>query len=150
MRGIQKIALCVLAALIFWSCEKPQTEEPKEDQKADFVLAVSDVTAVSCHFSVTPKDEQMPYVVMLVEKSDFDSFEDEYKYQDNDLEWFQQQAIEEGQDLDEWLKDFLHVGPFEADEKGLMPGTSYYLYAYGLDYEGYFLTGVTKMEFSTP
>ena len=48
MRGIQKIALCVLAALIFWSCEKPQTEEPKEDQKADFVLAVSDVTAVSC------------------------------------------------------------------------------------------------------
>ena len=74
MKELQKIALCVLAALIFWSCEKPQTEEPNEDQKADFVLAVSDVTAVSCHFSVTPKDEQMPYVVMLVEKSDFDEF----------------------------------------------------------------------------
>ena len=152
MRGIQKIALCVFAALMMWCCEKPQTEEPDIPQEpvADFVLAVSDVTAVSCHFAVTPKDEQMPYVVMLVEKSDFDEFETEYAYQDNDLEWFQQKAVEEGKDLDEWLKDFLHVGPFEADEKGLMPGTSYYLYAYGLDYEGYFMTGVTKMEFSTP
>ena len=152
MKELQKIALCVFAALMMWCCEKPQTEEPDIPQEpvADFVLAVSDVTAVSCHFAVTPKDEQMPYVVMLVEKSDFDEFETEYAYQDNDLEWFQQKAVEEGKDLDEWLKDFLHVGPFEADEKGLMPGTSYYLYAYGLDYEGYFMTGVTKMEFSTP
>ena len=31
-----------------------------------------------------------------------------------------------------------------------MPGTAYYLYAYGLDYEGYFTTGVTKIEFTTP
>ena len=152
MKELQKIALCVFAALMMWCCEKPQTEEPDIPQEpvADFVLAVSDVTAVSCHFAVTPKDEQMPYVVMLVEKSDFDEFETEYAYQDNDLEWFQQKAVEEGKDLDEWLKDFLHVGPFEADEKGLMPGTSYYLYAYGIDYEGYFMTGVTKMEFSTP
>ena len=152
MKGIQKTLSWMLTALMVWGCDKPQKEEPDVPQNpvADFVLAVSDVTAVSCHFSVTPKDEQMPYVVMLVEKSDFDSYEDEYKYQDNDLEWFQQKAMEEGKDLDEWLKDFLHTGHFEADEKGLMPGTSYYLYAYGLDYEGYFLTGVTKMEFSTP
>ena len=152
MKEIQKIVLCVIAALMFWSCDKPQQEEQggPQESKADFELAVSDITSVSCHFSVTPKDEQMPYVVMLVEKSDFDSYEDEYKYQDNDLEWFQQKAMEEGKDLGEWLKNFLHVGPFEADEKGLMPGTSYYLYAYGLNYEGYFTTGVTKMELSTP
>lgn len=152
MKGIYKVVVWILAALLLWGCDKPQQEEPDvpQDPVADFVLAVSDVTSVSCHFSVTPKDEQMPYVVMLVEKSDFDSYEDEYKYQDNDLEWFQQKAMEEGKDLDEWLKDFLHVGSFEADEKGLMPGSTYYLYAYGLDYEGYFLTGVTKMEFSTP
>ena len=153
MKVILKIAGCFLASLLLWGCDKPQQEGqdvPQDDPKAEFVLAVSDVTAVSCHFSVTPKDEQMPYVVMLVEKSDFDSYEDEYKYQDNDLEWFQQKAMEGGKDLDEWLKDFLHVGPFEADEKGLMPGSTYYLYAYGLNYEGYFTTGVTKMEFSTP
>lgn len=152
MKGILKTLSWMLTALMVWGCDKPQQEEPDVPQEpvADFVLAVSDVTAVSCHFSVTPKDEQMPYVVMLVEKSDFDSYEDEYKYQDNDLEWFQQKAIEEGKDLDKWLKDFLHVGPFEADEKGLMPGTSYYLYAYGLDYEGYFTTGVNKIEFTTP
>ena len=152
MKGILKTLSWMLTALMVWGCDKPQQEGPDVPQEpvADFVLAVSDVTAVSCHFSVTPKDEQMPYVVMLVEKSDFDSYEDEYKYQDNDLEWFQQKAIEEGKDLDKWLKDFLHVGPFEADEKGLMPGTSYYLYAYGLDYEGYFTTGVNKIEFTTP
>ncbi|MBO5942618.1 MAG: hypothetical protein J6Q63_04950, partial [Bacteroidales bacterium] len=116
----------------------------------DFVLEVSDITATSCHFSVVPKDDQMSYVVMLVPKADFDSYEDEYKYQDDDLEWFTQKAIEEGKDLAQWLEGFLKKGPFEADEEGLMPGESYYLYAYGLDYEGYFTTGVTKKEFATP
>jgi len=52
--------------------------------------------------------------------------------------------------LEEWLEGFLHKGRFESDEAGLMPGFSYYLYAYGLDYEGYFTTGVTKIEFDTP
>ena len=121
-----------------------------QEPVADFVLEVSDITATSCHFSVVPKDDQMSYVVMLVPKADFDSYEDEYKYQDDDLEWFTQKAIEEGKDLAQWLEGFLKKGPFEADEEGLMPGESYYLYAYGLDYEGYFTTGVTKKEFATP
>ena len=141
----------IVASLLLWGCDRSQTEPdgPKEPE-ADFVLAVSDVTSTSCHFSVQPKDETMSYVVMLVDKADFDAFEDEYKYQDSDLEWFRRKALEEEKDLSTWLKDFLHVGPFENDEAGLMPGTSYYLYAYGLDYEGYFTTGVTKMEFTTP
>ena len=74
MKGILKTVTLMLAALLLWGCDKPQQEGPdvpQDDPKANFVLAVSDVTAVSCHFSVTPKDEQMPYVVMLVEKSDF-------------------------------------------------------------------------------
>ena len=121
-----------------------------QEPVVDFVLEVSDITATSCHFSVVPKDDQMSYVVMLVPKADFDSYEDEYKYQDDDLEWFTQKAIEEGKDLAQWLEGFLKKGPFEADEEGLMPGESYYLYAYGLDYEGYFTTGVTKKEFATP
>ena len=80
MRRILTVITAVCGLMLQWGCDKPQTEEPKEDWKEDFALAVSDVTAVSCHFAVTPKDEQMPYVVMLVEKSDFDSYEDEYKY----------------------------------------------------------------------
>ncbi|MBO5942930.1 MAG: hypothetical protein J6Q63_06535 [Bacteroidales bacterium] len=142
----------ILCGLLFWGCDKPQQEEPDVPQEpvVDFVLEVSDITATSCHFSVVPKDDQMSYVVMLVPKADFDSYEDEYKYQDDDLEWFTQKAIEEGKDLAQWLEGFLKKGPFEADEEGLMPGESYYLYAYGLDYEGYFTTGVTKKEFATP
>ncbi len=152
MKGILRIVGWVLVAVLLWGCEKPQQEEPDVPQGhvADFVLAVSDITATSCHFSVVPKDDQMSYVVMLVPKADFDSYEDEYKYQDDDLEWFTQKAIEEGKDLAQWLEGFLKKGPFEADEEGLMPGESYYLYAYGLDYEGYFTTGVTKKEFATP
>ncbi len=152
MKGILRIAGWLLAAVLLWGCVKPQQEEPDVPQEpvADFVLEVSDITATSCHFSVVPKDDQMSYVVMLVPKADFDSYEDEYKYQDDDLEWFTQKAIEEGKDLAQWLEGFLKKGPFEADEEGLMPGESYYLYAYGLDYEGYFTTGVTKKEFATP
>jgi hypothetical protein len=117
---------------------------------ADFELAVSDITATSCSFSVLPKDDAMSYVAMIVEKSAFDAFDDEYKYQDDDLEWFERKALEEEKTLQEWLEDFLHKGRFESEEKGLMPGETYYLYAYGLDPEGYFTTGVTKLEFSTP
>ena len=152
MKGILKTLSWMLTALMVWGCDKPQKEEPDVPQNpvADFVLTVSDVTSTSCHFSVQPKDESMSYVAMIVEKSEFDAFKDEYKYQDDDLLWFERLATEEGKSLREWLEGFLHVGTMEADEEGLMPGVTYYLYAYGLDYEGYFTTGVTKMEFATP
>lgn len=150
-RILSILAFCV-AVLMTWSCNKPLPDIPDEPQtsEADFVLKVSDITSTSCHFSVDPKDESMSYVAMIVEKSEFDAFKDEYKYQDDDLLWFERLATEEGKSLREWLEGFLHVGTMEADEEGLMPGVTYYLYAYGLDYEGYFTTGVTKMEFATP
>lgn len=151
MKKILYFLILIVVSLLMSGCDKPQPEPEDPDSSNEyFMLEVSDVTPTSCHFSVQPKDETMPYVVMLVEKADFDAFEDEYKYQDSDLEWFHRKALEEGKDLTEWLEDFLHVGSFESDEAGLMPDTAYYLYAYGLDYEGYFTTGVTKIEFSTP
>lgn len=146
-------AVCLLAGLlVLWGCDRPEQDGPSEPEvpEGDFVLTVSDVTSTSCHFSVSPADPAMPYVVMIVEKSEYDVFEDEYKYQDNDLQWFEQKAMEEDKDLETWLRGFLHEGHFESDENGLMPGCSYYLYAYGLDYRGYFMTGVTKIEFETP
>lgn len=141
--------LSLIFALAIVSCKGQEPDVPYEPA-ADFLLEVSDVTSTSCHFSVKPSDKDMSYVVMLVEKSEFDAFEDEYAYQDNDLEWFNTKALEEGKSLKEWLEGFLHIGDFEADEAGLMPEAEYYLYAYGLDYEGYFTTGVTKVGFSTP
>ena len=145
----------LVGALMLWGCDRSQPEGPDgpggtPGQETDFELAVSQITSTSCHFSVQPKDKDMTYVVMLVEKSEFDAFEDEYKYQDNDLEWFERKAMEEEKSIEEWLEGFLHKGDFEGDEAGLMPGSAYYLYAYGLTTEGYFTTGVTKKEFSTP
>lgn len=98
-----------MGAMVFWACDKPQPEGPvqPEGPDADFVLSVSDVTSVSCHFAVVPADEDMTYVTMLVPKADFDEFEDEYKYQDNDLEWFEKMATEAGQTLGQWLSGFL-------------------------------------------
>ncbi len=152
MKKILYVWILMMGTIMFWACDKPQPEEPvqPEDPAVDFVLAVSDITSVSCNFSVIPADDQMSYVVMLVEKSEFDDFEDEYKYQDSDLEWFERKAMEEGLTLEDWLAGFLKKGRFEGEESGLMPGENYYLYAYGLDYQGYFTTGVTKVELSTP
>lgn len=152
MKKILLIISVVFAAMLLWSCDKPHQEvkpEP-EEPTADFVLNVSDITSTSCAFSVSPKDENMSYVAMIVEKSEYDAFEDDFKYQDDDLAWFEQRAMTDEKTLKEWLEDFLKVGYFEGNEQGLMPGMTYYLYAYGLDYEGYFTTGVTKYEFSTP
>lgn len=141
--------LAVFATWVFIACgEKPAPVPPQEMEV--FALEVSDITPTSCHFAVVPADEDMTYVTMLVPKADFDEFEDEYKYQDNDLEWFEKMATEAGQTLGQWLSGFLKKGRFEADEAGLMPGESYYLYAYGMTIEGYFTTDVFKYEFSTP
>ena len=152
MKRILSVIWTVMGAMLLWSCEKPQQEvipEP-EEPTADFVLGLSEITSTSCTFTVTPKDENMSYVAMIVEKSEYDAFESDYKYQDDDLAWFEQRAMTDGITLKEWLEDFLHVGFFEDKEQGLMPGVTYYLYAYGLNYEGYFTTGVTKQEFVTP
>ena len=148
--GLAAIA-CIMSMLSFIGCKEPDpVVQPEPVPVEDFVLAVSEVTSTSCHFSVVPADQDMTYVVMLVEKADFDEYENEYEYQDNDLDWFNRKAMEEEKTIEAWLEDFLHKGPFESDEMGLMPGTSYYLYAYGLTPEAYFTTGVTKIEFTTP
>lgn len=143
------VLFLILMAFAVSCCDRPLPEEP-EIPELQFVLELSDVTSTSCHFTVRPNMMDMTYVAMLVSKADYDGFKDEYAYQDNDLEWFQRKAEEEGKSLDQWLEAVLHKGLFEGDEKGLMPGESYYLYAYGLTVEGYFTTGVTKMEFVTP
>ena len=102
MKKMLYMAGLIVASLLLWACDRPQPEPVgPEDPNTDFVLEVSDVTATSCHFSVEPKDESMSYVVMLVDKADFDAFEDEYKYQDSDLEWFRNKALEEEKDLTE-------------------------------------------------
>lgn len=158
MRRIIDLFCVFMMALAVVCCDKPQPEEPDGPDGPDtpdvpeeiFTLEVSDLTSTSCHFSVKPKMEDMTYVVMLVDKAEFDKFEDEYAYQDNDMEWFERKASEEGKTLSEWLETFLHKGPFEAEERGLMPGVSYYLYAYGLTVEGFFTSGVTRLEFTTP
>lgn len=138
--------------MLLFGCDgkQPAGSDEPDVQDADFILEVSDLTSTSCHFSATPVDDEMTYVVMIVDKAEFDKFEDEYAYQDNDLEWFERKANEAGLSLAEWLDGFLNKGPFENDENGLMPGVSYYLYAYGLTEEGYFTTGVTKLCFTTP
>lgn len=144
---------CIVTVFLLLSaCDRPDPEVPEEPvvPEYEFLLDVSDVTSTSCRFSVTPADETMTYVVMLVDKASYDEYENEFKYQDSDLEWFERKADEEGVTLEEWLAAFLKKGKFEGEESGLMPGENYYLYAYGLEKEGYFTTGVTKMEFSTP
>lgn len=154
MKRILALVCLLMGIFVFWSCEEQKPVEPEKpdnkEEQYDFKLEVTDITSTSCHFSVVPASEQMSYVAMIVEKSEFDAFEDDYKYQDDDLAWFEQRAMEDDKPLAQWLEEFLHVGAIEDDELGLMPGVKYYLYAYGLDYEGYFTTGVTKYEFETP
>lgn len=152
MSGRISFTACLMALLLCVGCAKQQPEEPDvpDAPVCDFVLEVSDITSTSCHFSVVPSDKDMTYVTMLVEKDIMDGYENEFKYQDDDLEWFSSKAVEEGKTLQEWLDSFLKRGPFEADEEGLMPDTSYYLYAYGMTSDGYFTTGITKQSFATP
>lgn len=125
----------------------PTTGGPEQDEALKLEILETGYTSVK--FRVTPLNEEMTYMAMIVPKEMFDGFESDIAYIQDDLAWFETQAIREEITLEEFLERELNQGVLEATQEGLDPDMEYYLYAYGLTSEGLVLTDLHRLLFST-
>lgn len=117
-----------------------------------FELEVSDITYSSAFCKVTPKNEDMRHLAMVVDQSLVAGFSDEEWFED-DMMVFQQTADMFGISLQQYLDTYrIHSGYLEFTVTGLDPDTDFYLYAYGIDNSGSYpelITRICKKPFTT-
>lgn len=95
-----------------------------------FKFEILETAKTSVTFRVTPTVEDVPYVLMMVDKAIFDAFESVEAYIADDLMWFDEVAMGMGITLEDYLATMLNRGVKEDSADGLAPDTAYYLYAY--------------------
>lgn len=117
----------------------------------DFTIAIDEnsVTEASVSYTVTPKDAEMTYITMTVDKERFDSFENDEAYFRSDLDYFSDIAKGNDISLEEYLKGIIHKGEAKGTAYMHKPDKDYYVYAYGATTAGERLTDIYKAEFKT-
>lgn len=117
---------------------------------AVFDIRLELVTQTSAKYSVIPGDKDQTYLSMLVEKDYFDSYASDEEYFQDDMEYIRRMAESFGVTTEEYLTNTLNRGDLLVKNMtGLLPGTSYYVYAYGLTAQGERTTDIFKVEFKT-
>lgn len=71
----------------------------------DFDLIIRSVESDRVHFSVVPKDKEMTYTVMIVDRMYYDEFKSDQEYFEALLDWYAQTAKDESMDLDTYFKE---------------------------------------------
>ena len=144
--------LVFVAMMLAVGCQpepKPVDKPDVPDEQPCFTFEILDVDKTAVSFRVTPLAEEMPYVIMIVDKASFDAFESEEEYIADDLAWFDQIALSMGISLEDYLATILTTGVKEDSAEGLSPDTEYYLYAYHLTAEGEVVSDLEYKEFKT-
>lgn len=125
------------------------TQSPKTIP-AVFDIRMELVTQTSAKYSVIPGDKNQTYLSMLVEKDYFDQYGSDEEYFQDDLQYIREMAESFGVTTEEYLNNTLNRGDLLVKSMtGLTPGTSYYVYAYGLTAQGERTTDIYKVEFTT-
>ena len=152
MKSIKLIAaiLSMSAMLLAASCQPEQPIIPEEpEEKPCFTFEILETERTSVSFRVTPRAEELPYVIMIIDKATFESFESVEAYIADDLLWLDQVALGMGITLEDYLATVLTTGIKEDSTDGLTPDTEYYLYAYHLTASGEVVSDLEYMEFKT-
>ncbi len=142
----------LLSAVMFFAmagCEPEPKPEPEPEPQSAFTLEILEKDQTSVSFRVTPIALDNPYLVMIIDKATFDSFESVDDYIDDDLAWLHEYATYEGVELEELLADVLVTGIHEGNTEGLTPATDYYLYAYHMNTYGEVMSDLEKVAFTT-
>lgn len=149
-----KLLFSLLASammLIGVGCDPEPTPGPGPDPQPEsyFKFEILSTEQTSVSFRITPVDTTTPYVAMIIDKPYFDQFDTDDDYIYDDLAWFEEEAMYNGETLEEYLSGFLKTGVVEDSTDGLTPNTEYYLYAYQLTPTGEILTDLEKVLFTT-
>lgn len=119
-------------------------------QAEALALTIPMVSEVAAQWQVEPADETATYNVMYLEKSEFDKYKSDDDVVADDLKYYQELADGYGMTLADVLASFLYSGQWSdylAD--GLLPGTDYVVWAYGMDGNGKRTTPFYKQVVST-
>ena len=115
---------------------KPADKPNVPDEQPCFAFEILETSKTTVSFRVTPQAKAMPYVLMIVDKATFDTFDSVEAYVADDVAWFEEVAQSLGLTLEEYLETSLNVGVKEDSAEGLIPDTEYLLYAYHLTTSG--------------
>ncbi len=124
------------------------TIEEKAEESA-FNIELPEVSELYAKYAVAPKDENITYNVMYLEKSEFDKYASDADVVADDLKYYQELADGYGMTLSDILASFLMQGSWEDWCVPLSPDTEYVLWAYGLDSNGKQTTPLYKKVFAT-
>lgn len=119
------------------------TQEAPEKQTLTFEIDVKEVTSSSVTFDINVSDENATYYRSVMEKSEFDAFENDMAIIQADIDYF----LEESWYGPGTIEENLYTGS-ESDcyEYLYNADTDYYIYAYGLNADGTVTTdGITKV-----
>ena len=142
--------LAFVAMMLAVGCQPEPVDKPDvPDEQPCFTFEILEAEKTAVSFRVIPLAEEMPYVIMIVDKASFDAFESVEAYIADDLAWFDQIALGMGISLEDYLATILTTGVKEDSAEGLSPDTEYYLYAYHLTAEGEVVSDLVYKAFKT-
>ena len=143
------LSAVVMFAMVGCNPEPEPEPEPQPEPQSCFTFEILDKTKTFVSFRVTPLELESPYLIMIVDKAYYDTFESVNAYIDDDLAMLYEMANYEGLELEEFLADFLVTGVHEGSSEGLTPATEYYLYAYHMNTHGDVISDLEKITFTT-
>lgn len=113
-------------------------------------IRIEELTTTSARVTWEPDDASMTYILGVAERSVIDSYASGREMMEHDLEGFKADADSWGMSLSEYLEfGVLYTGKQVFPKDGFKPGTEYCAYAYGMDANGEFTTGLVKEIFET-
>lgn len=113
--------------------------------KAQFEFTVGNITDATAEGTVSPADKDMTYVVLNMEKNEFESLGSDDAVFRTERETFELYAYSMGVSLTEFLKSgILVTGGQPFSFISLKPASGYYVYAHGLDYNCNSTTPIVK------
>lgn len=142
--------LCMVLSALFISCETHNEPTP-EPQREDFDILIHDTSRGSVWFSVTPKDSDMDYLCVVLEKAEVEEFTREEFLVENILMELASEAYDKGKTIEEYLPEVVDRGKIEQVRfSNLTPDTYHYILVFGVDTASCKATTVvTKREFRT-
>lgn len=149
MKKLATIFALLGVVLLGVGCQPDEPKTPITDQSTAFKITIDNLTKTTVDFSIEPLEKDVPYLVMVIDKATFDSFENEDAYLDDDMEYLRESAEYYDKTLREYLREILEVGDLQASVSSLQPNTEYYIYAYHLTVNGEIISDLVKKEFKT-
>lgn len=114
-----------------------------------FAITITERRVTSMHIEVVPQDMQATYITVIADRNKVDSFvSDEACYQ-SDMDYISEMAALLGKTFEQQLGELLIEGEYTDDITGLIPGTEYYAYAYGVTSKGERTTDIFRVPFET-